>query len=79
MWREFGYPSSFPAWSPPAMVSLLLRETAPEHARLPVTVVDAAEADKPSPRGVLVVDMRKLRLREKGERPAVPKVRALDR
>ena len=61
------------------MVSLLLREAAPEHARLPVTVVDAEEADKPQLPGALVVDMRKLRLPEKGERPVVPKARALDR
>ena len=64
MHREFGYPSSLPEWNPPFMVSLLLREAAPEHARLPVTV--AGRNDSPiDPAGAFVVDMRNFK--ENGE------------
>lgn len=58
---EFGLPSSFPDWNPPAMVSLLLRELAPDSAHLPITSV-AAEAPIKPPPGSLVVDMRLSRL-----------------
>ena len=57
--REFGYPSSAPWWNPYSMVFLILRETAPEHARLPVTSVGFDQPMVPLP-GSLVVDMSHL-------------------
>ena len=57
--REFGYPSSAPWWNPYSMVFLILRETAPEHAHLPVTSVGFDQSMVPLP-GSLVVDMSHL-------------------
>jgi len=59
---EFGLPSSsHPVLVPDRMVFLLLRDIAPCHAHLPVTVVAADDPIDPPPDS-LVVDMRNLRL-----------------
>ncbi len=56
---EFGFPSSAVSWAARAMVFLLLRDTAPDYADLPVTVVAADDPIDPPPNS-LVVDMGKL-------------------
>ena len=63
MHYEFGYPSSHPWWSPRPMISLLLREVAPEQARLRVAVVGSNDSIDPA--GAFVVDMRNVK--ENGE------------
>ncbi len=64
---EFGIPSSSAAWGPKPIVSLLLREMAPEQIHLPVAVVSADDPIEP-PSDTLVVDMRGLSLPEQGDR-----------
>ena len=59
LYDEFGAPFS-ETRDVPALARLLLRETAPEHADLPVTSVGFAELAEPPP-GALVVDMSNLR------------------
>ena len=61
LWREFGATSSASGPAPRNMVVLLLRERAPEHAGLPIEVVDFDDPTAlPPPPGVLVVDMRRI-------------------
>ena len=61
LWREFGATSSASGPAPHNMVVLLLRERAPEHAGLPIEVVDFDDPTAlPPPPGVLVVDMRRI-------------------
>lgn len=57
---EFGMSSSFPGWTIPHMVRLILRETAPEYVDLPVIVVSP---DHPVelPSDSFVVGMRNLK------------------
>ena len=59
MHQEFGAPSSQLSWSPRAMVFLILHETAPEYAHLPVTGVEFGESVTLPP-GSLVVNMSNL-------------------
>ncbi len=59
---EFGLPSSFPDWGALGMVSLLLRELAPDSAHLPVISV-AADGRITPPPDSLVVDMRRMTMR----------------
>ena len=55
--RDFGRPSSQHRRTLNALVFLVLRETAPEHANLPVTSVGFDEEPLTPPPGSLVVDM----------------------
>ena len=61
LWREFGATSSASGPAPRNMAVLLLRERAPEHAGLPIEVVDFDDPTAlPPPPDVLVVDMRRI-------------------
>ena len=58
--EEFGFPSSYASWNPPAMISLLLSKMAPEYLHLPVSTASPHDSINPPPDNI-VMDMRNLK------------------